>query len=69
MPKWAHTCEKILSQVGLEPEYQDYMEDALPVELKQLMILHKWGANCMQNAAMRFTANENVALLAITTTT
>ena len=35
MPKWAQTCEKILSQVGIELE--DYEADFLPAEPRWLV--------------------------------
>ena len=64
MPKWAQTCGKILSIVGLEPKTEVYGADALPSELQLQLINLYIIAERHRDAAMRFTANKNVALSA-----
>ena len=64
MPKCSQTCGKILSMVGLEPTTSRLGVDALPTEPRLQLIMKAMIAESARNAAMRLTANENVALSA-----
>ena len=72
MPRWAQTCVKILSQVDSNPQPPDFVADALPgwataaYDILTALRCRFW--DCVRNAAMRFIANENVALSAIAVT-
>ena len=51
-------------------DFKIYWRNGLPVEPQQLMIAHLQCyrfADCVRNAAMRFRADDNVALSAIAT--
>ena len=69
MPKQAQTCKKkACPWWDSNPRLQDLGADTLPTETWFLMISHSIIAECCPSAAMRFTANKNVALSVSTIT-
>ena len=58
--------EKSCPRWDSNPRPQDLGADALPTEPRLLMITMGIIVECERNAAMRFTANKNVALSANT---